>query len=63
MATRKIGPALAAGCTCVLKPATETPLTAYALAAIYAEAGVPAGVINIITTSRSGTTAARRRGA
>ncbi|MCJ9669458.1 MULTISPECIES: NAD-dependent succinate-semialdehyde dehydrogenase [unclassified Neorhizobium] len=54
MATRKIGPALAAGCTCVLKPATETPLTAYALAALYAEAGVPDGVINVITTSRSG---------
>ncbi|PWV97100.1 succinate semialdehyde dehydrogenase [Hoeflea marina] len=54
MATRKIGPALAAGCTCVLKPATETPLTAYALAALYAEAGVPDGVVNVITTSRSG---------
>lgn len=56
MATRKIGPALAAGCTCVLKPATETPLTAYALAAIYAEAGVPDGVVNVITTGRSGAT-------
>jgi succinate-semialdehyde dehydrogenase/glutarate-semialdehyde dehydrogenase len=56
MATRKIGPALAAGCTCVLKPATETPLTAYVLAALYAEAGVPAGVINVITTGRSGAT-------
>ncbi|KGF67402.1 succinate-semialdehyde dehydrogenase, partial [Hoeflea sp. BAL378] len=56
MATRKIGPALAAGCTCVLKPATETPLTAYALAALYAEAGVPDGVVNVITTSRSGGT-------
>lgn len=56
MATRKIGPALAAGCTVVLKPATETPLTAYALAALYAEAGVPDGVINVITTSRSGAT-------
>jgi len=56
MATRKIGPALAAGCTVVLKPATETPLTAYALAAIYAEAGVPAGVVNVITTARSGAT-------
>nr|WP_310220362.1 NAD-dependent succinate-semialdehyde dehydrogenase [Neorhizobium sp. 2083] len=56
MATRKIGPALAAGCTCVLKPATETPLTAYALAALYAEAGVPNGVVNVITTSRSGAT-------
>ncbi|WP_051904285.1 NAD-dependent succinate-semialdehyde dehydrogenase [Neorhizobium vignae] len=56
MATRKIGPALAAGCTCVLKPASETPLTAYALAALYAEAGVPDGVVNVITTSRSGAT-------
>jgi succinate-semialdehyde dehydrogenase/glutarate-semialdehyde dehydrogenase len=54
MATRKIAPALAAGCTCVLKPATETPLTAYALAALYAEAGVPDGVVNVITTNRSG---------
>jgi succinate-semialdehyde dehydrogenase/glutarate-semialdehyde dehydrogenase len=54
MATRKIGPALAAGCTVVLKPATETPLTAYALAALYAEAGVPDGVVNVITTGRSG---------
>lgn len=54
MATRKIAPALAAGCTCILKPATETPLTAYALAALYAEAGVPAGVVNVITTARSG---------
>lgn len=52
MATRKIGPALAAGCTCVLKPATETPLTAFALAGILAEAGVPDGVVNIVTTSR-----------
>jgi succinate-semialdehyde dehydrogenase/glutarate-semialdehyde dehydrogenase len=56
MATRKIAPALAAGCTCVLKPATETPFTAYALAEIYAEAGVPDGVVNVITTSRSGPT-------
>lgn len=54
MATRKIAPALAAGCTCILKPATETPLTAYALAAIYAEAGVPDGVVNVLTTSQSG---------
>lgn len=56
MATRKIAPALAAGCTCVLKPATETPLTAYALAELYAEAGVPAGVVNVLTTGRSGAT-------
>jgi succinate-semialdehyde dehydrogenase/glutarate-semialdehyde dehydrogenase len=54
MATRKIAPALAAGCTVVLKPATETPLTAYALAALYKEAGVPDGVVNVITTSKPG---------
>ena len=54
MATRKIGPALAAGCTCILKPATETPLTAYAMAALLEEAGVPPGVVNVITTSKSG---------
>lgn len=54
MATRKIAPALAAGCTVVLKPASETPLTAYALADLYAEAGVPAGVVNVITTKRAG---------
>lgn len=54
MATRKIAPALAAGCTCILKPATETPLTAYAMAALLAEAGVPPGVVNVLTTSTSG---------
>jgi succinate-semialdehyde dehydrogenase/glutarate-semialdehyde dehydrogenase len=54
MATRKIGPALAAGCTCVLKPAGETPLTAYAMAALLKEAGVPDGVVNVVTTSKSG---------
>ena len=54
MATRKIAPALAAGCTVVLKPASETPLTAYALAALYEEAGVPPGVVNVITTSEPG---------
>jgi succinate-semialdehyde dehydrogenase/glutarate-semialdehyde dehydrogenase len=54
MATRKIAPALAAGCTVILKPASETPLTAYALAALYAEAGVPPGVVNVITTSTPG---------
>ncbi|MBI4045291.1 MAG: aldehyde dehydrogenase family protein, partial [Devosia nanyangense] len=47
-------PALAAGCTCILKPATETPLTAYAMAALMEEAGVPPGVVNVLTTSRSG---------
>lgn len=52
MATRKIGPALAAGCTVILKPASETPLTAYAMARLGAEAGVPPGVVNVITTSK-----------
>ncbi|MFF7456341.1 NAD-dependent succinate-semialdehyde dehydrogenase [Kitasatospora sp. NPDC008115] len=54
MATRKLAPALAAGCTAVLKPATLTPLTALAIARIMTEAGVPAGVVNVITTSRTG---------
>lgn len=54
MVTRKIGPALAAGCTCILKPATETPLTAYAIARLLAEAGVPDGVVNVLTTSTAG---------
>lgn len=53
MGTRKIAPALAAGCTCVLKPAAETPLTMLALAEVMAAAGVPAGVVNIVTTSRA----------
>jgi succinate-semialdehyde dehydrogenase / glutarate-semialdehyde dehydrogenase len=54
MATRKIGPALAAGCTVVLKPAKETPLSAFAVAEILREAGVPAGVVNVITTAKAG---------
>jgi succinate-semialdehyde dehydrogenase/glutarate-semialdehyde dehydrogenase len=54
MATRKIGPALAAGCTVVLKPAAETPLTALAMAALLSEAGVPDGVVNVVTTTTSG---------
>src|SRR5690349_4892023 len=54
MATRKIGPALAAGCTVVLKPASETPLTALALMPILEAAGVPAGVVNVIPSRRSG---------
>jgi succinate-semialdehyde dehydrogenase/glutarate-semialdehyde dehydrogenase len=54
MATRKIGPALAAGCTVVLKPASETPLTALAVARILEEAGVPAGVVNVVTTTDPG---------
>ncbi|MDX3240948.1 NAD-dependent succinate-semialdehyde dehydrogenase [Streptomyces sp. ME18-1-4] len=51
MGTRKIGPAIAAGCTIVLKPAPQTPLTSLALAEILTEAGLPAGVLNIVTTS------------
>jgi succinate-semialdehyde dehydrogenase / glutarate-semialdehyde dehydrogenase len=54
MATRKIGPALAAGCTVVLKPAKETPLTALAVAGILAEAGVPDGVVNVLPTRMPG---------
>ena len=54
MGTRKIGPALAAGCTMVVKPAAETPLTMLALAELVQEVGVPAGVLNVITTSDSG---------
>ncbi len=53
MATRKIGPALAAGCTVVLKPASDTPLSALALADLLAEAGVPPGVVNVIPSNRS----------
>jgi succinate-semialdehyde dehydrogenase/glutarate-semialdehyde dehydrogenase len=56
MATRKIGPALAAGCPVVLKPAGETPLTALAIAALLSEAGLPAGVINVLTSRKSGAT-------
>jgi succinate-semialdehyde dehydrogenase / glutarate-semialdehyde dehydrogenase len=54
MATRKIGPALAAGCTVVLKPASDTPLTALALGALLSDAGVPAGVVNVLPSRRSG---------
>ncbi len=53
MATRKIGPALAAGCTVVLKPASDTPLTALALADLLEQAGVPAGVVNVLPSRRS----------
>ncbi|HEX4598176.1 MAG TPA: NAD-dependent succinate-semialdehyde dehydrogenase [Burkholderiaceae bacterium] len=53
MATRKIGPALAAGCTILLKPAKETPLTALAMASILQEAGVPPGVLNVLPSRRS----------
>ncbi|MEH6473932.1 MAG: aldehyde dehydrogenase family protein, partial [Halopseudomonas sp.] len=53
MGTRKIAPALAAGCTTILKPASETPLTALLLAQVLEEAGVPAGVVNVIPSKRS----------
>jgi succinate-semialdehyde dehydrogenase/glutarate-semialdehyde dehydrogenase len=59
MATRKIGPALAAGCTVILKPASDTPLTALAMAAILAEAGVPAGVVNVLPSRSSGKVVSR----
>ncbi|MFE5856696.1 NAD-dependent succinate-semialdehyde dehydrogenase [Streptomyces sp. NPDC056500] len=54
MATRKIGPALAAGCSVVLKPASDTPLTALAIGALMAEAGTPDGVVNVVPADRSG---------
>jgi succinate-semialdehyde dehydrogenase / glutarate-semialdehyde dehydrogenase len=53
MATRKLAPALAAGCTVVLKPATLTPLTTLAIAQLMIDAGTPAGVVNVITTSKT----------
>jgi succinate-semialdehyde dehydrogenase/glutarate-semialdehyde dehydrogenase len=54
MATRKIGPALAAGCTVVLKPASDTPLTALAMGQMLSDAGVPAGAVNVLPSRRSG---------
>jgi succinate-semialdehyde dehydrogenase/glutarate-semialdehyde dehydrogenase len=54
MATRKIGPALAAGCTVILKPASDTPLTALLVVRILEDAGVPAGVVNVLPARRSG---------
>ncbi len=53
MATRKIGPAVAAGCTMILKPASDTPLTALAIAHILEQAGLPAGVLNVISARGS----------
>ncbi len=54
MGTRKIGPAMAAGCTSVIKPASQTPLSTLALAEILERSGAPAGVVNVVTTSTSG---------
>ena len=59
MGTRKIGPAVAAGCTMVIKPAELTPLTMLALAGILAEAGLPAGVLNVVTTHNSAALSSR----
>src|ERR671932_921877 len=56
MGTRKVGPALAAGCTIVMKPAQQTPLSMLALGQVLEEAGLPGGVFNILTTSSSGKT-------
>ena len=53
MGTRKIGPAIAAGCTMVIKPAQQTPLSMLALAKIFEEAGLPKGVLNVLTASSS----------
>ena len=53
MGTRKIGPAIAAGCTMVVKPASQAPLTMLLLAELLTDAGVPAGVLNVLTTSRT----------
>lgn len=54
MVTRKVAPAVAAGCAVVVKPASETPLTAHAIADLCTEAGLPDGVLNIVTSRRSG---------
>jgi succinate-semialdehyde dehydrogenase/glutarate-semialdehyde dehydrogenase len=54
MGTRKIGPAIAAGCTMVVKPAGQTPLSMLALARLLQDAGLPDGVLNVITSSSSG---------
>jgi succinate-semialdehyde dehydrogenase/glutarate-semialdehyde dehydrogenase len=56
MGTRKIGPAVAAGCTMVVKPASQTPLSMLMLARILEEAGLPPGVLNLVTTAHSGST-------
>jgi len=58
MGTRKIGPAIAAGCTLIVKPASQTPLSMLMLVKILEESGLPAGVVNLFTTSSSGATTA-----
>src|SRR3974390_1653508 len=58
MGTRKIGPAVAAGCTMVVKPAQQTPLSMLMLVKILEEAGLPGGVVNLVTASSSGETMA-----
>ena len=58
MGTRKIGPAIAAGCTMIVKPAGQTPLSMLALAKILEQAGLPGGVLNLFTASKSGETTA-----
>jgi succinate-semialdehyde dehydrogenase/glutarate-semialdehyde dehydrogenase len=58
MATRKIAPALAAGCTVVVKPAHQTPLTTIAFTQVLVDAGLPAGVVNVVTTTSSSTVSA-----
>jgi succinate-semialdehyde dehydrogenase/glutarate-semialdehyde dehydrogenase len=54
MGTRKIGPAIAAGCTMIVKPAQQTPLSMFALTQILADAGLPVGVLNVVTSSSAG---------
>jgi len=54
MGTRKLGPAIAAGCTAVVKPAKQTPLSMLALARVLEHCGLPAGVVNLVTSSKSG---------
>lgn len=54
MGARKLGPAIAAGCSSVLKPAPQTPLSSLALAQVLTDAGLPAGVVNVVTTERAG---------
>ncbi|GIX86349.1 succinate-semialdehyde dehydrogenase, mitochondrial [Caerostris extrusa] len=61
MITRKVGAALAAGCTCVIKPAEDTPLSALAIAQLAEEAKIPPGVINVVTASRNNTPSIGKR--